>query len=191
MHLLDDTAREYIRFAVNGSERMRKLIADLLKFSRLDSVNAKFEQVDCNLILTTVLQMYRERIDENDVTVTSAKLPVIIANKIQVEQLFQNLIGNAVKYRRAQLPEIRIGCIEEANGWNFYVQDNGIGIDSRYAERIFVIFQKLHAQDEYEGTGIGLAICKKIIETHGGNIWVESEKGKGSTFYFTIPKKQQ
>lgn len=185
---LDETAIQYIDFAVDGAERMKGLISDLLKFSRLNSKTLTKELVDCRVLVDSVSHLYAQQIKEYGVRIHAGPLPAIYANKTQIQQLFQNLIGNAIKYRGSAEPDIDIGC-DEANGyWEFYVKDNGIGIDERYFEKIFVIFEQLHGKNEYEGTGIGLAVCRKIVELHGGKIWVESEKGKGSTFYFTILK---
>ena len=142
---------------------------------------------DCNRVLDDTLKNLQAAIEESHARVTHDPLPVIMADQVQMGQLFQNLIGNAMKYRDSKPPEIYLGCKQEGNHWLFWVRDNGIGIDPQYAERIFIIFQRLHGRTEYRGTGIGLAICKKIVEHHGGKIWVESELGKGATFYFTIP----
>jgi PAS domain S-box-containing protein len=185
---LDDTARKYIHFAVDGSERMKVLINDLLKFSRVGTAPDNAVKVDCNEVVKNLIQVYDEKISETGTEINISGLPVIKANKTQVEQLFQNLIGNAIKYCGKEAPQIVIGCDEEDKMWKFYIRDNGIGIEPRFFDKVFVIFQRLHGKNEYSGTGIGLAICKKIVERHGGKIWIESEPGKGTTFYFTFPK---
>jgi PAS domain S-box-containing protein len=185
---LDDTAHQYINYAVDGAERMKTLINDLLKFSRVGTATEERVQVDCNAVVQNVMKVYEQKINDNHATITVSPLPDIKANKSQVEQLFQNLIGNALKYRGKEAPYITIGCDEGGAVWTFWVKDNGIGIDKKFFEKIFVIFQRLHGKNEYGGTGIGLAICKKIVERHSGKIWIESEPGKGSCFYFTFPK---
>lgn len=187
---LDETAHQYIHFAVDGSERMKTLINDLLKFSRVGTTVEENSEVDCNLLLKNVIKVYEQKINENEAKIRVQQLPVIRANRTQLEQLFQNLIGNALKYRGKDAPCIEIGANEEGSGWIFYVKDNGIGIEKKFYEKVFVIFQRLHGKNEYGGTGIGLAICKKIVERHGGKIWIESEPGNGSTFYFSFPKPQ-
>jgi PAS domain S-box-containing protein len=186
---LDAAAKQYIHFAVDGSERMKVLINDLLKFSRVGTAADEHVEVDCNEVMANVVNVYEEKIREAAGVIDVSALPVIKANKTQIEQLFQNLVGNAIKYRGKQAPHITIACDEGEDGkWEFYVKDNGIGIERKFFEKIFVIFQRLHGKNEYSGTGIGLAICKKIVERHGGKIWIESEPGKGTTFYFTLPK---
>lgn len=185
---LDETAHQYIHYAVDGSERMKVLINDLLKFSRVGTAAEEREPVYCNLVVSNVIKVYEAKIRETGASINVLTLPVIYGNKTQVEQLFQNLIGNALKYHGSESPSVTIGCDEEGADWKFYVKDNGIGIDQKFFEKIFVIFQRLHGKNEYSGTGIGLAICKKIVERHGGRIWIESKLGKGSVFYFTFPK---
>jgi PAS domain S-box-containing protein len=185
---LDDAAKQYIHFAVDGSERMKILINDLLKFSRVGTSTDEKVEVNCNDVVNNVIKIYEQKISESEAKIDVGPLPVIKANKIQVEQLFQNLIGNALKYRGKEAPCIAIGSDPTDTHWIFYVKDNGIGIDSKFYDKVFVIFQRLHGKSEYSGTGIGLAICKKIVERNGGRIWIESEPGKGSTFYFTLPK---
>lgn len=188
---LDDTNKQYINFAVDGAERMKSLIQDLLLYSRVGTNKEKFADVDCNEILDMVTSVLSFSIREANAIVTVKKpLPVIRALPAQMQQVFQNLIGNAIKYRREVVPEVEVGCNDKGNDWEFYVKDNGIGIDSRFFDKIFVIFQRLHNKNEFSGTGIGLSICKKIVEKHNGKIYVESVTGKGSTFYFTIPKNQ-
>lgn len=186
---LDDTAKQYIHFAVDGAERMKVLILDLLAFSRIGTEKQLNESVDINKVIDEVKLNFVALIKDNAIKINSMALPVIQANKMQMVQLFQNLIGNAIKYRGERMPEIDIGCTAEAGKYNFYVKDNGIGIDSKYFEKIFIIFQRLHNKSEYSGTGVGLSICKKIVEKHGGTITLQSQLGKGSTFNFSIPKK--
>ncbi|MGC4038542.1 MAG: PAS domain S-box protein [Chitinophagaceae bacterium] len=188
-HSLDETAHTYIDFAVDGAERMRILISDLLRFSRLNHAVLSVVAIDCNQLLSSVLKVYRKKIEETSATITLHHLPVIHGNRSQFEQLFQNLVGNALKYKSDRPLAIEIGCTDEVSAWKFYIKDNGIGIDKKYFEKIFIIFEQLHGKDEYEGTGIGLAVCKKIVELHGGTIHVASIQGLGSTFYFNIPKQ--
>lgn len=187
----DDTARSYIRFAVDGAERMKKLILDLLLFSRVDTHNEAMQMVNCNELMEEVQQDLLSAITESKATIRVNQLPNLRGYKSQLEQLFQNLIGNAIKYRNEKLPLIEISCEEKEKYRQFCVQDNGIGIDPKFFQKIFIIFQRLHNKDDYSGTGIGLAIARKIVERHGGTIWVESEPGQGSSFYFTIAKKIQ
>lgn len=187
---LDDTAKKYIHFAIDGSERMKRLIQDLLQYSRIGKGDKDKAPVPLHEVVAAVLQMYAPTLEETGANVQMDELPVVIGNKTQLTQLFQNLVGNALKYRSEDTPLIKIGCKEENGEWLFSVSDNGIGIDPKFYAKVFVIFQRLHNKSEFSGTGIGLAICKKIIENHGGRIWVESTPGKGSTFYFTIPKNR-
>ena len=184
---LDLNADEYINFAVDGAKRMQGLINDLLTYSRVGTRGKAFALADCEIILRNALASLEVAIQESGATVTHDPLPTVLGDEGQLGQLFQNLISNAIKYRDNKSPEIHVSSKREGKAWLFSVKDNGIGIDPRYAERIFVIFQRLHTRDEYPGTGIGLALCKKIIERHGGSIWVESAPGEGATFYFTIP----
>lgn len=187
---LDDTAKQYIHFAVDGSERMKVLINDLLKFSRVGTAADEHVKVDCNEVVANLIKVYEQKISETETEINVSSLPVITANKTQVEQLFQNLIGNALKYQGKQKPKITIDCVEEDTKWKFCVRDNGIGIEPKFFEKVFVIFQRLHGKNEYGGTGIGLAICKKIVERHGGKIWIESQPGNGACFYFTFPQSE-
>lgn len=185
---LDDDAREYIDFAVDGAKRMSQLIKDLLAYSRVTTKANPLEPVETGQIVDQAIANLQAAMDDAEATVESGDLPLIIADEMQMLSLFQNLIGNAVKYRDPNChPEIRINAEKKGREWLFSVKDNGIGIEPEYLERIFVIFQRLHQRHEYEGTGIGLAVCKRIVERHGGTIWVESEAGRGSTFYFTLP----
>lgn len=185
---IDETAEQYIHFAMDGADRMKKLIMDLLEYSRVGSNKDNFSEVDTNVLLKEVVNVFMSRIDEMKATVVVGDLPPVMANRIQIFQLFQNLLGNALKYHSGESPLIEINGQEEATHYLFSVKDNGIGIKPIFFEKIFVLFQRLHHKNEYSGTGIGLSVCKKIVERHGGRIWVESEPGKGSCFYFTISK---
>ncbi len=186
---LNDQAREYIRFAVDGAERMKQLILDLLAFSRLGTGDQKIEQVDLNGTLRDTLKVFEADIEAHGATCTFDGLPTVRGVRTQLSQLFQNLVGNALKYREAERPPvIAITCQDKGAHWYFEISDNGIGIEERFYEKIFVIFQRLHNKEDYRGTGIGLSICKKIVERHGGTMGVRSEPGKGSTFYFTMAK---
>jgi light-regulated signal transduction histidine kinase (bacteriophytochrome) len=185
---LDAEAEEFISFAVNGVTRMQALVNDLLEYSRVGRRGKEFALTNCEKVLCNVLQQLKTSIEETKGVVTHNILPSVFADHSQLEQLFQNLIANSLKFHGKDLPKIHISAEEDVNHWIFSVADNGIGIDSQYSERIFLIFQRLHTCVEYPGTGIGLAICKKIIEHHGGRIWVKSAVGNGCTFFFTIPK---
>lgn len=184
---LDSDADEFIGFAVDGATRMQALINALLTYSRVGTQAKEFEPTDCDAVLDTILAGLKAAIEDSGAVITRDPLPTVMGDGTQLGQLFQNLVGNGVKFRGAAAPQIHISSRRNGNGWIFSVRDHGIGIDSRYAERIFVMFQRLHAKGEYPGTGIGLAICKKIVERHSGQIWVESQPGDGATFFFTIP----
>ncbi|MGH8514532.1 MAG: sensor histidine kinase, partial [Gammaproteobacteria bacterium] len=184
---LDPDANEFIGFAVDGATRMQALINALLTYSRLGTQTKKFEWTDCEAVLDDTLAGLRAAVEESGAVITRDPLPTVMGDATQLGQLFQNLIGNGIKFRGAEPPRIHISSQRNAKAWVFSVRDRGIGFDSRYAERIFVMFQRLHAQGAYPGTGIGLAVCKKIVERHGGEIWVESRPGEGATFYFSIP----
>ncbi|MEO7099393.1 MAG: PAS domain S-box protein [Luteolibacter sp.] len=186
---LGDDAGELIRHAVEGAARMRTLIDDLLAFSRVGTHGKPFERTDSNAMLEAALGNLTVAIDESQARITHDPLPTLDADPTQLQQLFQNLIGNAVKFHGVKPPEIHVSATGRNGKWLFSVRDNGIGIEPQYRERIFVIFQRLHTRTEYAGTGVGLAVCKRIVERHGGDIWVESEPGQGSTFFFTIPEK--
>jgi len=166
---------------------MQKLITDLLAFSRVGTRAGVFEPTDLNRLLDEVLQDLCPGIMEAGAVVTRDPLPILPVDPTQFAQLFQNLIGNALKFRSEKPPEIHVGARHEPHGWCFSVCDNGIGIDPQYQDRIFLIFQRLHTRRQYPGTGIGLAICKRIVERHGGKMWVESQVDRGATFYFTFP----
>lgn len=165
---------------------MQSLINDLLRYSRVGRQAQNFAPCDTRAVFGMVVSRLQEAIATSSATVTCGDLPTVIADERQLVQLFQNLIGNAIKYRSQEPPVVQVGAVRQEGEWLFWVRDNGIGIDPKYAERIFVIFQRLHTQEEYSGTGIGLAIAAKIVERHGGRIWVESESGQGATFYFTL-----
>ncbi|MGQ4645870.1 PAS domain S-box protein [Lyngbya aestuarii] len=184
---IDAKANKFIHYIVDGSIRMQRLINDLLEYSRVGRKPHIFEITDCNLVLEEVIANLQQTIIKNQVVVTKSHLPRLIADSSQLVPLFQNLIGNAIKYRSLEPPLVEISAKLQDDVWLFSVRDNGIGIAPKHAERIFLIFQRLHTQEEYPGTGIGLAICQKIMERHGGRIWVESEASKGSTFYLAFP----
>lgn len=185
---LDDDAREFMGYTVEGAKRMQSLITDLLKFSRVNSHEKEFTDVDCNSLCREALDNLIVSINESDTIISSEGLPVVRGEETQLRQLFQNLISNALKYRDMERQnEIHVGAEKHNGYWQFVVKDNGIGIDEKYSDRIFIIFQRLHGKSEYSGTGIGLALCKKIVERHGGEIWLKSQVGKGSEFFFTLP----
>jgi PAS domain S-box-containing protein len=184
---LDSDADEFIGFAADGAIRMWKLINDLLAYSRVGTQGKELSPTDSEAILAQAVDDLKVAIEENDALVTHDPLPVVMADRPQFGQLFQNLIGNAIKFRGNEPPRVHVSASRNGNGWTFSVRDNGIGIAEEYSERIFIIFQRLHTRQEYAGTGIGLAICKKIVERHGGRIWVKSKVGKGATFYFILP----
>jgi len=188
---LDQDANDFIAYAVDGANRMQRLINDLLAFSRVGTRGKPFEPTDCNTVLKDVLDNLQMSIEETQATVTYDELPTVMADESQLSQLFQNLIVNSIKFRSEQAPAIHISTQRLENEWQFSVRDNGIGIPPEFFERIFVIFQRLHARDDYPGTGIGLAVCKRIVERHGGRIWVASTPGQGSTFSFTLPVAHQ
>jgi chemotaxis family two-component system sensor kinase Cph1 len=184
---LDEDAKEFINYAVEGVSLMQTLIDDVLAYSKVDTQAIAFQVTEVERPLEKALSNLRRRIKETGATITHDPLPTVMADSTQLMQLFQNLIGNAIKFHSQEPPKIHIGAERLEEEWLFSVKDNGIGIDPRFSDRIFVIFQRLHTRDEYPGTGMGLAICKKIIECHRGRIWVESQLGQGATFYFTIP----
>ncbi len=187
---LDPDADDFIGYAVDGAKRMQTLIQDLLIYSRVGTRGKPSEPTDCEDILRQVLANLKLAIEDSSAVVTYDSLPTVIADASQLIQLLQNLIGNAIKFCSDATPHIHVSTKQEGDEWEFSVADNGIGIEPEYFDRIFVIFQRLHGREEYLGTGIGLAVCKKIVERHGGRIWVESEPGEGTTFFFTIPIKR-
>ncbi len=183
---LDAKADKYINYIVDGATRMQQLIEDLLEFSRVGTRAKALVPTDCDNVLNQVLENLKIAIAQNRAKITHDPLPTIMGDEIQLIQLFQNLIGNAIKFRGEEPLRIHISVETREKEWLFSVRDNGIGIETEYFERIFTIFQRLHSKSEYPGTGIGLAVCKKIVERHGGHIWVKSQSGAGTTFYFTI-----
>ncbi len=186
---LDDKAEEYIRYAVEAVSRMQSLIEGLLAYSRVNRVNRPIEPVDTRICLDAALQNLDASIRETQSCVTAGDLPTVPADYDQLVRLFQNLIGNSIKFRGSEPPRIHIAAVERKDGWQFSVTDNGIGIEPQYFERIFLIFQRLHTRRRYPGTGIGLALCRKIVERHGGSIWVEPGPEGGSTFHFTLSRR--
>ena len=188
---LDETARQYMGFAVDGAVRMKALIDDLLAYARIGGQKRLFEVVDCAAVVPEALGNLKSLVKESQARVTVDALPKVRGNRTELIQLFQNLLSNAIKYRSDAAPSIHIGVTGDPEHFVFSVTDNGIGIDPRYFDRIFVIFQRLHDRQSYPGTGIGLAVCKKIVEHHGGKLWVTSVPGRGSTFYFTIPTREE
>jgi light-regulated signal transduction histidine kinase (bacteriophytochrome) len=185
---LGQDADDFIAFAVDGAKRMQGLINDILQLSRLGTQEKSLQKTDCEAILKQALTNLRVSIEDCCAQVTHDPLPMTKADPTQLVQLFQNLLGNAIKFRGRKDPRIHISAQPKDNEWLLSVGDNGIGIDPQYSDRIFGIFQRLHGRGEYSGTGIGLAICRKIVEGHGGRIWVQSEPGKGATFFFTLPR---
>lgn len=186
---LDGTDERYMNFITDGARRMDALINDLLQYARLETRAQPFQPTNCNTVVDLVMENLRASIEETDAKVTHDRpLPTVHGDITQLIQLLQNLIVNGIKFRRPdEAPRIHVGVKKQDKEWVFSVRDNGIGIDPQYYKRIFVIFERLHPHDKYPGTGIGLAVCRKIVERHGGRIWVESELGKGSTFFFTVP----
>ena len=186
---IDPKSAEYIDIAVHGANRMQTMINDLLSYSRITTRGKKFTYTDCQAVLDDTLRDLNATIEENDAIVTNDPLPTVFADNSQMKHLFQNLIVNGIKFHGEKQPKIHISVVDKGKEWLFLFQDNGIGIDSKYAESIFDVFKRLHTRKEYSGTGIGLSICRKIVHRHGGEIWVESNLGEGSKFYFTIPKR--
>ena len=184
-------AQEFIDYAVAGGARMRELINDLLEYSRVESRAKTIEIVDMRKVVESTIKLLKVPIDDNKAGIYIEAMPTIMADGSQMQQVMQNLISNAIKFHGPERPHVHISAKEGAKEWTFSVKDNGIGLNQEYAERIFQMFQRLHSNDQYPGTGVGLAIVKKIVERNGGRIWVESEEGKGATFFFTFPKTQQ
>lgn len=187
---LDEKAQEFITHAVDGTKRMQTLINDLLAYSRISTDAQVFASTNCEMALQEALANLMVAISESGAVVTQDALPMVSGDATQLTQLFQNLVGNALKFRGERPPEIHIRAVRNNGDWRFSVADNGIGMEPQYFERVFLVFQRLHTRKEYQGTGIGLAICKKVVERHGGRIWAESEPGQGATFCFTIPERK-
>ena len=187
---LDADADKFMATTMNAAHRMQTLISDLLAYTRLGTGGRSFEPTDCNAVLDRAVSNLQVAIDECHAIVTHDPLPTVTGDATQLTQLFQNLISNAIKFRGEETPHVHISGDQKENDWIFTIRDNGIGIDPAFSDRIFVMFQRLHERGKYPGTGIGLAICKKIVERHDGCIWVESQPGNGTTFHFTIPMKK-
>lgn len=183
---LDDKAKKYIYYAVDGAVRMQRLITDLLAYSRVGTRAQPISPTDAHGALGEAIRNLTAAIAESGALVTNGDLPNVLADRTQLVQVFQNLIGNAIKFRGAGSPRVHVDAVPRGGHWVFSVRDNGIGIEVRHFERIFVIFQRLHSREEYAGTGIGLALCRRIVERHGGRLWVESEPGQGSSFFFSL-----
>jgi light-regulated signal transduction histidine kinase (bacteriophytochrome) len=186
---LDNNANDFISYIVDGANRMKQIINDLLALSRLNSRGKEFKLVNIEKVIKNIVDDLESLINENGAKIICDYLPEIIVDETQMVQLFQNLIINAIKFRRNDPPIIKITARKKEIEWEFSVQDNGIGIKQEYYKKIFMIFQRLHSKEEYKGSGIGLAVCKKVVERHGGRLWVDSKFGEGSTFIFTIPIK--
>ena len=185
--MLEPRAQEWASYVVEGALRMQSLIEGLLEFSRVRPEEAEFVEVDCQVVLRRALANLQAAIEERCASITHDPLPTICADPVQVLQLFQNLLANALKFQGDESPVIHIGCTREGDDWHFCVRDNGIGLDMDDADRLFLLFQRLHSKDAYAGSGIGLALCKKIVETHHGRIWVQSSRGAGATFHWLLP----
>jgi light-regulated signal transduction histidine kinase (bacteriophytochrome) len=186
---LDGRAREYMEYAIEGSLRAKELISDLLEYTRMDGAEVYYGPVDMNEVVRQTLRDLEVPIHEAQAIIEISHLPMVYANEHQMRLVMRNLVSNAVKFRGQEAPMIGVSASWSGREWVFSVQDNGIGFNPEYADKIFLVFQRLHGREKYPGTGIGLAICKKIVERHGGRIWVESGKGKGSTFFFSLPKR--
>lgn len=184
---LDKDADEFIEFILDGATRMQSMINDLLQYSRVGTRGKPFKLTDFESVFGQSLVNLKIAIDENNAIITHDPLPTLMADSTQMIEVFQNLISNAIKFRSKESPQVHVSALKKRNEWVFSVRDNGIGIAPEFFDKLFILFQRLHSRSEYPGTGIGLAVCKKIVERHGGKIWVESEPDKGSTFYFSIP----
>lgn len=185
---LDERARQYIHYAVDGAKRMQLLINDLLDFSRVGRVSSERVATDSGEALTRALDNLSAKLEDSGAMVTHDDLPLVKGNRLQLTQLFQNLVENAVKFRSEEPPRVRVEARRTGDMWEFSCSDNGIGVEPKYADRIFLIFQRLHPRDVYPGTGIGLALCRKIVEYHGGQLWLDGTAGdRGATFRWTLP----
>lgn len=185
---LDERGEKYISYAVDGARRMQILIHDLLAYARVSSQAKPLQPTDSGAVLDSVMAHLRSVIEKNQAKVTCGKLPIVNADEVQLGQVFQNLIANAIKFHGDKPPRVEIRADAEGDDWSFAIADDGIGIDKEHGSRLFQMFQRLHTREEYEGSGIGLAISKRIVERHGGRIWFDSTPGGGTTFHFTIPK---
>ncbi|QLG49032.1 MEDS domain-containing protein [Natrinema halophilum] len=186
----DENAQQYVDFAIDGADRMREMVDDLLAFSRVEQSEEEFEPVNCETVIEQVTSDLAVQIEESDPEIVVGSLPTVIASLEQLKQLFSNLISNALKYNESETPRIEISAEERPDYWEFVISDNGIGIDPTKTDRIFEVFKRLHHNDDYPGTGIGLSLCQEIVGNHDGDIWVDSEPGEGSTFTFTLPKRR-
>lgn len=186
-NVLDEKAHQYLGYVTEGSARMHRLLRDLRAFTHVATHSSPAPEVDANAVLRETLVNLKIALDESGAEVICGHLPTVCVHEFQLEQLFQNLIGNAIHYRRDAAPRIEINAEADGDFWKFFIQDNGIGIAAEYKEQIFGMFKRLHTAAEYSGSGMGLAICQRIVEGSGGRIWVESELGSGSIFYFTLP----
>ena len=188
---LEEECREFLGFAADGAERMREMIDGLLDYSRVETQGDSFDAVDLDAVLDDVLTDLQFRIEETDATITRESLPTVEGEGRQLQQLLQNLVSNAVEYSGDEPPRIHVSATREDGEWTVSVRDEGIGIDTEDTDRIFDIFQRLHSIEEHAGSGIGLALCERIVERHGGEIWVDAEPGEGSTFSFTFPPRPE
>ena len=186
---LDSVADEFFTFTVDGTRQMQDLINDILAYSRLGKGRDPFVAVDCEVLFEEVLQSLQTSAERCNARISHDPLPRLSGYRMQLAQLFRNLLNNAVKFHGSDAPRIHMGAKQQGDQWLFSVRDNGIGIAAEFFERIFVVFQRLHGKAEYPGTGIGLAICKRVVENHGGRIWLESAPGQGATFFFTLKEK--
>ncbi|HRX80061.1 MAG TPA: ATP-binding protein, partial [Pirellulaceae bacterium] len=184
----DEDVQTFLAHATEGAKRMQALINSLLDYARVESRGKEFSHVDVHDVLNEAMANLSVAIEECAAEVTCDEMPSVLGDRDQLVRLFQNLIGNSIKFRRDEAPRIRVNAQANMNHWHFSVSDNGIGLEQQYADRIFVIFQRLHTRTKYPGTGLGLAITKRIVERHGGRMWVESQPGVGSTFFFTLPR---
>jgi light-regulated signal transduction histidine kinase (bacteriophytochrome) len=184
---LDPSSQQFIGFALDGAARMQQLIVDLLAYARIGKQEGELDRVECEEACGVAIANLQLAIAKAQATITRDPLPAVNGDLTLLTQLFQNLMGNALKFRGEAAPHVHVGCTRRGRDWEFSVHDNGIGIAPQDFERVFVVFQRLHSREKYPGTGIGLSICKKIVERHGGHIRVESKPGKGTTFFFTIP----
>ena len=185
---LEGDAKEFMAYIVDGAARMKQLIEDLLAYSRVGTRGKEFRPVKLDVVVSRARTSLRAALEESGGELTSDALPEVEGDELQLFQLMQNLVGNALKFHGAAPPRVHVSAVEKEHEYVVSVQDNGIGIDPQYFERIFMVFQRLHDKGEYPGTGIGLAICKKVVDRHGGHLWVESAPGKGSCFKFSLPK---